>query len=282
MKTIPSTVYDKDYYTKVCLGSSEFNQTHGKNLAGEVKELLSIIDVRKNDTILDIGCGRGDITINLGKRAKMAIGIDYSKDGITLANRAKKTFPDTIKKKIEFYEMNATKLDFDDNFFDKVIALDVIEHLNKQEMKKMMQEVKRVLKPNGIFFAHTGTNKILHNYTYPMYIRPINNIIRAFDRIFFNKIYDALPKDPRTDAEHIQHINEPTFFYLKSLFNEYGFAGTIKTKVGYIKNKKSTKHALYNLISALYPFSKYFPLNILFGWAFICTMKNIKSLSKSS
>ena len=281
MKTIPSTIYNKAYYTEVCLGSSEFNKTNGKTLAPEVKMLLREINIKKTDVVLDIGCGRGDITIHIGTKAKMSIGIDYSKDGISLAKKAKSSFPQEVQKKIKFFEMNATQLKFTDNYFDKVVAIDVLEHLNKQEVKRMMKEVKRVLKPNGVFFAHTGTNKILHEYTYPLYIRPFNMVIRFIDHVLLSKTYDPLPKDPRTDAEHAQHINEPTYFYLKDLFQNYKFAGTIKTRVGYIKDSRTTKHLLYNFISVFYPLSKHFPLNILFGWAFICTMKNIKPASNA-
>lgn len=273
MKKVPSTVYDKKYYLDVCLGSEEFKK--GQKLNNEVRKLLSQIKVRKNDRILDLGCGRGDITLSFSKKAKEVIGIDYSQAGIKLALKNKQKLR-TVKGNVKFYRMSAEKLDFPDNYFDKIIAIDILEHLNKKEIKNVFREVKRVLRPNGILFIHTGTNKILYDLTYKYYIRPINLLIHFIDAVFFNKKYSALPKDPRQEIEKIQHVNEPTYYYLRSLFDEFNFIGDINTKTGYLKSGSGIKAKTYNFIVALDPLSKYFPLNILFAWAFVASLSNKK------
>lgn len=276
MKSVSSKIYDKKYYLTVCPGSEEFKESGGKKLHPRLKKLLQQIKIDKSTKILDVGCGRGDIALYLGKDAKEAVGIDYSEEAIKLANSTKKNFPLAMRKKVYFRFMNVKKLSFPDNYFDIVICIDVLEHLYKEEAKKAMGEIKRVLKKDGILFIHTGTNKILHDYTYKYYIYPLNKLITRIDRFIKGFPYDFLPKDPRTVDEKRQHVNEPTHFYLKNLFSEFKFEGKIKTEIGYVKPIRSIKTIIYNAIIALYPLSAIYPLSVIFGWVFICKLKNNK------
>lgn len=281
MKKVPSNLYDKKYYLSVCLGSDEYKKSHGQSVNKTVKDLLKKIPVSKNCLMLDIGCGRGDISLFLARKTKKVIGIDYSKDAIRLANKARRNSPKIIQERTVFKQMDAEFMDFADNKFDIIISIDVFEHLTRSQLEKVMKNIKRILKPEGVLFVHTGTNKILYDFVYPIYIYPINLLLTSIDKAINSKKYLALPKDPRTKAEKEQHVNEPTFFYLKSLFQKYNFKGNIETDVGYLKKTNSLKGRIYNLMVCWYPFSKSYPLNILFGWAFICTVKNCKPLSKN-
>lgn len=276
MKSVDPKIYTKDFYLNACLGAEEFRKSNGKKLHWRVVELLKKIKVKSNDVVLDIGCGRGDITLNLGSQCKMAYGIDYAADAITLANEIKDKYPKKIKDKVKFLKINAKKLDFPDNTFDVIIAIDVFEHLYDPELRKSLKEMKRVLKPNGVLFIHAGTNRLLYDIAYKYYIRPLNLVITKADQLIKHTNYDPMPKDPRTKEEKEQHVNEPTYLYLKNLLDEFGFQGKITGEIGYIKEGETFRTKLYNLLVALYPISKYYPLNTLFYWAFICRAKNIK------
>lgn len=276
MRTVDPKIYTKEFYLNACLGSSEFNKTNGKKLHWRVIELLRRIDIQKNDVVLDVGCGRGDITLFLAKNTKQVVGIDYAKDAIKIANTIKGKFSKKIQARTTFKVMNAKKLRFKDNTFDKIICIDVFEHLYQEELEIALAEFKRVLKPNGILFIHAGTNKILYEYTYKYYIRPLNLILTKFDQMIKRTKYNALPKDPRTDEEKEQHVNEPTYHYLKKLLSTYNFAGKITGEIGYVKEGNSPRTKVYNLITTLYPLSTLYPLNTLFIWAFIAKVKNLK------
>lgn len=276
MKSVQPEIYNKDYYLSVCLGAEEFKKSSGKKLHKRLELLLAKIDLKKNMRVLDLGCGRGDITLYLAKHTKEAFGIDYSKDAIAVSQNVRKTFPPSIRKKTTFMQMDAKQLQFPDNFFDCVIAIDIFEHLYKDELEIAMKEIKRVLKPEGLLFVHTGTNRVLYDYVYPYYIYPINRFVTWVDKTLRHVTYDSLPKDPRTAVEKEQHVNEPTFFYLTDLFKRFMFEGKIMIEIGYIKEIRGIKTILYNAVLCLYPLSKLFPLNLLFGWVFICTMYNKK------
>lgn len=276
MKGLSSKIYDEKFFLELCLGSKEFKETKGRKLHPNVLDLLSLLPDTKNKRVLDIGCGRGDISLHLAKNAKEVVGIDYSKDAIHIANSVKKTFPHSVQKKTKFMVMNAKKLAFPTDYFDLIINIDVFEHLYHDELTKSLREMKRVLKKDGILFVHTCTNKLLCDYTYKFYILPMNKILTTIDKLIKRTSYPSLPNDPRTEYEKQQHINEPTFFYLKKLFETHRFEGKIVTDIGCLKEGTSWRTRLYNFAVALYPVSKLYPLNIYFAWAFICIMKNKK------
>ncbi len=274
--SVDPKIYDENYYLSVCLGSEEFKKSGGKVLHPRLEKLLQQLPVTKDYRILDVGCGRGDITLYLGKNAKEAIGIDYSKAAIKIANSIKQNFPPDRQKRVQFRLMDIKQLAFPDNYFDLIIGIDVIEHLYKDEVEVAMKEMKRVLKKDGTLFIHTGTNKLLYEFTYKYYTLPVNKLLTGIDQLSKGVTYEGLPKDPRTFEEKNQHVNEPTYFYLKHLFKKYGFEGKIQIDIAYIKPGKGIKTIIYNALIAFYPLSKMYPLNILFGWVFICNMKNLK------
>jgi ubiquinone/menaquinone biosynthesis C-methylase UbiE len=276
MRSVSPDLYDKNYFLNVCAGSEEFKKSHGKKLLPRLEKLLRQIQTDGSTRILDIGCGRGDISLYLAKNAGEVTGIDYSKEAIDLANSVKKTFPPSVYGKVNFQVMNVKKLSFPDNYFDVVICIDVLEHLYREEAEKALSEIKRVLKKNGILFLQTDVNRLLYDYAYKYYIFPVNKILTKLDQLVRRVSYESLPRDPRTIDEKTQHVNEPTYFYLKKLFSKFDFKGKIKTEIGYIRPVKSFKTVIYNSIIAFYPLSAIYPLNIIFGWVFVCKLKNIK------
>jgi ubiquinone/menaquinone biosynthesis C-methylase UbiE len=89
---------------------------------------------------LDIGCGPGTF-IGLIKKAE-SIGIDISKNQILYA---KKNYSNNHKS---FYVFKK-KIPLKDNSIDTITLIELIEHLNKIDLAKLMFECMRILKKNG-------------------------------------------------------------------------------------------------------------------------------------
>lgn len=104
--------------------------------------MQKIYDIIKNKSeqnlkILDIGCGNCQLLNALRDLGHQVYGLDLSAIRV-LKNRK-------ILKNIEFGY--AEEMPFGDNFFDIVIAQEVLEHVF--DLKKVLSEIKRVLKKNG-------------------------------------------------------------------------------------------------------------------------------------
>lgn len=275
MKRIDPKIYNKEYYLKSCLGFEEFKATKGKKVHLRIVQFVALAGVQKGMHVLDLGCGRGDLTIECAKRGAKVVGIDYSMDGIALAKENLKNQPKAIQKNVTFLVMDAKKLDFKDNVFDLIISVDVFEHLYKEELEVAMSEIKRVLKPDGRLFVHTETNKIYLDFTHRIWSYPMDQLLIICNRLINKKNYPGLQKDPRNDLHKMQHVNEPTYYYLKNLFVRHRFRGKIMSLVP-LKPRLSWKDILHNTLVSFYPFSQYFPLHIFFAHEYLCIMENKK------
>lgn len=272
MKGVSSKIYDEDYYLNSNLGSEEFKRYKGKIVHPRIKEFVSLINIKKGMKILDLGCGRGDMAIECARHGAIVVGVDYSTDGIKLAKMALKHQSNAIKRNVSFQVMNAKVLNFNKNYFDAVISFDVFEHLYKDELERVMRNIYRVLKPGGILLVHTETNKIYLDYTHRFWSFPLDLILIKVNNKLFGKNYPSLPLNPRNDLHLAQHVNEPTYGYLNSLFTKFGFNGEIRSQVPY-KPNLTWKDWIYNIIVYLYPISNYFPLNLLFATEYICLQR---------
>lgn len=139
------------------------NQTPKDKLNTRLKFSVSFVkdeDV-KNKKILDIGCGFGWFELDVLKRGvKQVAGIEISEEDL----RAPRLIED---KKAIFKVAGALKLPFEDDYFDTVVAWEVIEHIPKETESKMFKEVSRVLKRNGAFYLSTPYDSLISKYLDP-------------------------------------------------------------------------------------------------------------------
>ena len=95
--------------------------------------------------ILDVGCGRGGFLEICSRELTEAIGLDAEEAAGRLC----------ASQRLPFVLADAAKLPFADRALDVVRAKEVIEHL--PDPRPMLQEIRRVLRPNGLLLAHVPT-----------------------------------------------------------------------------------------------------------------------------
>ncbi len=103
-----------------------------------------------NKTVLDLGCGEGYGCDILSKHASKVVGVDVSSQSVERAN-TNYSSPILSFQCIAYLE--DSKLPFADNSFDSVVCFHVIEHVTTDHL--LVQEIRRVLKPDGIAFLST-------------------------------------------------------------------------------------------------------------------------------
>lgn len=97
--------------------------------------------VRKNDEILETGCGAGYGSRMLSERARSVVAIDYSAAALEYARECHNA------PNLTHLLMNCHRLGFADASFDLVVSFEVFEHLEEPEV--YLSECRRVLRPRG-------------------------------------------------------------------------------------------------------------------------------------
>jgi demethylmenaquinone methyltransferase/2-methoxy-6-polyprenyl-1,4-benzoquinol methylase len=112
------------------------------------KKVLQLVAAKNPDTILDIATGTGDLAILMAKtNAKNIIGLDISSGMLEVGK--KKIAERKLDSIIEMVLGDSENMPFPDNHFDAITVSFGIR--NFETLEKGLQEILRVLKPNGIF-----------------------------------------------------------------------------------------------------------------------------------
>ncbi|MFW9893871.1 MAG: class I SAM-dependent methyltransferase [Candidatus Thorarchaeota archaeon] len=107
--------------------------------------------------VLDIGSGPGENTIFLAEQGSSAVGIDFTPEAVEIArNRAIQHGVD-----VEFVLGNVLYLEqfFEANTFDHVIDSGLFHSIHPKDLDQFVQQVRRVLKPNGIYYILCFSDK---------------------------------------------------------------------------------------------------------------------------
>jgi len=112
------------------------------------KIAIKLLNPKKRDNVLDIGCGVGWGSINLAMKVSPGIsyGVDVTKEMI---EKSKEHAKKLNIKNVKFQKASALNLPFDNNFFDGAISTNAVHHFYKPV--KMFAEIYRVLKKNSKF-----------------------------------------------------------------------------------------------------------------------------------
>jgi len=127
-------------------GKSKY-KIHPKHLI-KIEPPWYLADINQQDVVLDIGCHNGQHTLKTAVKCKKIIGLDYDQKQLFIA---KNSAGDKNITNVIFQQFNLEKkLQFKDQSFDKILCLDVLEHIIKRN--QLLAEIRRLLKPRGLAF----------------------------------------------------------------------------------------------------------------------------------
>lgn len=131
---------------------ASYYQNNSKPQFERAQELLKSLELTKFSSVLDVGCGFGNIIAEISLQAPqgISIGIDASANMIQLA---KKEFPNARYPNLDFKEAKAEEMDFDNGSFDVIICFSCL--LWVREPKKALDLMCRFLKPGGTLLILT-------------------------------------------------------------------------------------------------------------------------------
>ena len=198
-------------------------------LKRRAKWLIENLKLENGQQILDIGCGDGfylHLLSNLTFKLKIT-GLDNDENALKSARS------NLRGKKVILICDNAKTLPFRSNTFDRVIASEVLEHIDNDIAA--LNEIKRVLKPEGIIVL-----SVPHS-NYPFLWDPVNWLLeRFFDihikkgfwagiwnqhkRLYSKKKLELLIKKAGLSGSHVEkftHYSLPFNHYLINIIARY-------------------------------------------------------------
>ncbi|MDZ8064514.1 MAG: class I SAM-dependent methyltransferase [Nostoc sp. DedQUE08] len=171
-------------------------------------------------SILEIGSGYGRAPLHLSKaknlKCEKYYGIDISEPLLRRLVKVKQEYNFFPEAEFNLICTSAETLPLEDNSIDLVISNCVFMHIPDAQLRNLLADICRVLKPGGIFvFNHS-----FHNKSCPSHI--IHNFIRRLNPFVRNPVYlkqysaaeiEEMLATAGMKAKCPQYIVEPTAEY---------------------------------------------------------------------
>lgn len=157
------TAYRKIYDGLYSDNQAELSRTISKRKRKRIRLIKSIIGTGHRQ-ILELGCGLGELTLELAGQAHRVIGTDVSPKAIQMAQtRKKRLLPKTSHEtSVDFHPMGATDIEYDAGSFDWVLSTSLIEHLYPDDIQVHLTGVHRVLREGGRYLVW-APNRLGHH-----------------------------------------------------------------------------------------------------------------------
>ena len=124
-----------------------FNGKVNRDIAQYVANLMT-----EDDNVLECACGTGMFSLPIAKRCKSLTATDFADKMLCQAQNKCKDLPNIL-----FELADITRLNYDDESFDKVVAANVIHLLDNPAAA--MSELMRVCKTGGFVIIPTYINE---------------------------------------------------------------------------------------------------------------------------
>ncbi|MCF7890473.1 ubiquinone/menaquinone biosynthesis methyltransferase [Candidatus Bipolaricaulota bacterium] len=181
------------------------------------RRLVSLMDIPKGGSVLELGCGTGKLTRLIASRIDggKVVGIDLTPEMIEIA---RETLPQEYEEEIEFSRGAGEELDLQSNSFD--LATSAFTLRNVDDLKKVISELARIVKPGGKVYSLE-----LAKPTFPGF--------REIYNFYFNRVLPLMGGIVQGDTEPYRYLVEslkrfPNQYRLKDLFQSAGL-----TEVGF-------------------------------------------------
>jgi len=205
--------YTKDYFSKIDnifgYGHSLINNPKWPN--SKILENFIPYELFKEKKVLEIGCGAGLVASHISDSGAILSAIDITDEAIKTTKERFKLF----NLKGDILRMDAESLDFQDNCFDFVVSWGVIHHSGN--MRNILQEIRRVLKPNGKAFIMIYNKNSIRYHIYCKFWLGIMKM--KFLKYSLNEIVGSV-----TDGYIARHSTNNDFKKLVTQFTSVKFS----------------------------------------------------------
>jgi 2-polyprenyl-3-methyl-5-hydroxy-6-metoxy-1,4-benzoquinol methylase len=160
------------------------------------QKALALLDVHDNETVLDAACGSGVLTNMIAEQSNASVtGIDFSEAAIAFCKHQYK------HDNLSFITSDLKEKTFAPESFNKIVMLEILEHLQPADAQVILANQFEYLKPGGKLVMSTPNKQSL------------------WPAIEF--LLDAMKLTPKMKDE--QHVKLYTPSALKKVVTDVGF-----------------------------------------------------------
>lgn len=273
-RSVPLEVYDERYYWEQDGpgGWQLFLETRGRSRPQGGGYLQSLGQLGDGMRMLDVGCGRGELVFRCVRdHQALGIGIDYSAAAVSIARGVVYEFAtEEQKDRMLFIKADAQQMPFRSRSLDVIFSHHMVEHLYPEQMQKMFDECRRILRKEGRLVLQTGPNLWRLRYGFPItrFAYRLSWLAEIYQRVMN---VQQIPRKARSEEDMRLHVGEQSVVSLKKVLQQSGFDGKVwvgKDQSGRFSRQSFRKrlgakglfvHQVYQLLYETYP------LNLVFG-----------------
>ena len=192
-----------DKYNKVPFESlSNFEENQQiliERITAEKSLIFSKLSLNKENTVLDLGAGVGQWAFRFAPLVNRIVAVEFAVSQIEIAKR------EQVARNIDniaFIHASAESFSSDEQF-DIIFISGLIMYLNEKQLSKLIFNVQKMLKPEGILFLREPSSileeryEIINRYSealktnYSATYRTSNEINNSFEKQDFKKLEDG-------------------------------------------------------------------------------------------
>ncbi len=178
-----------------------------RNIKKEIDDTIKIIDLKKGDLLLEIGCGTGEFCIEAAKRCSKIIALDVSKN---MLEYAKNKASNKGITNISFVNAGFLSYEHEGKPVDLVVSSIALHHLPDFWKLMALKNINSMLKEKGKFYLH--------------------DVVFSFDTNNFEKAVECWinqTNDDRMKKNMVNHISEEfstTNWIMEEIIEHAGFS----------------------------------------------------------
>ncbi len=109
--------------------------------------IVALLKPKAPAVVLDLGCGNGRHVVYLAREGLRVFGLDSAPEALGLARGWLEA--EGLTADLRLHSMTEP-LPYADAFFDAVVSIQVIHHAKLGAIRRIVEEIRRILKPEGL------------------------------------------------------------------------------------------------------------------------------------